>query len=120
MTEGPDQARKKERGEAFVVGLCGRSMPAVKTADGIRAARHSQVIGLEGVRRYLEGNFGDDLAAAGSAMQPLAGSYPPQVSAERCFRRYEQFDPEVPEKVKGDPNGVPHLGLIDRLANEKA
>jgi hypothetical protein len=110
MTEEPEQARKKERGEVFGAGLCGRPVPAVNTADGIRAVRRSRVIGPEGVRRYREGKFGDDLAAAGSTMWPLARSYPPQEPAERCFGPHEQFGPEVPEGVKGQgPNGVLHL-----------
>ena len=60
-------------------------MPAKNTEDGIRAIKGAQVIGPDGVRRYLEGKFGENLGAVRAAMQRLAKSFSPKELAERCF-----------------------------------
>src|SRR5580704_10653889 len=74
----PQEARKKERGEEFWIELCGRPVPAKNTEDGIRAVKGAQVIGPDGVRRYLEGKFGENIGAVRAAMQRLAKSYSPR------------------------------------------
>ena len=92
-------------------------MPAKNTEDGIRAVKGAQVIEPEGVRRYLEGKFGDDLSAVRSAMQRLARSFQPKELADRAFGLYERFRPAIPEGVKGwGAKGDPDLGLIEGLA----
>src|SRR5271168_1088925 len=53
------QARQKERWERFWIEVCGRPVPATNTEEGIRAVEGAQVIEPNGVRRYLEGKFGD-------------------------------------------------------------
>src|SRR6202023_2771394 len=42
--EKPRKAREKERGEDFLIELCGRPIPARNTEDGIRAVKGAQVI----------------------------------------------------------------------------
>jgi hypothetical protein len=116
----PGQARKKERGEEFWIELCGRPIPARNTEDGIRAAHGTQVIEPDGVRRYLEGKFGDDLVAVRKAMQRLAQSLGPKELAEGCFGLYERFRPEIPEGVNGwGANGSLDLGVIEQLATSR-
>jgi hypothetical protein len=118
--EGTKQAREKERGEEFWIELCGRPLPAKNTEDGIRAVKGTQVIEPDGVRHYLEGKFGDDLARVQSAMQRLAKSYKPQELAESAFRLYERFRPEIPECVKGwGAKGELDLGVIEELARRR-
>jgi hypothetical protein len=118
--EKPGQARKKERGEEFWIELCGRAIPARNTEDGIRAVHGTQVIEPAGVRRYLEGKFGDDLNASRKAMGRLAKSLAPKDLAEGCFGLYERFRPEIPEGVKGwGAKGSLDLGVIERLATSR-
>src|SRR6202163_4745208 len=57
--EKAKKAREKERGERFLVEVCGRSLPATNTADGIRAVKGAQVIEPDSVRRYLSDKFGE-------------------------------------------------------------
>src|SRR5213080_4663561 len=69
--EKAKKAQEKERGEEFWIEICGRPVPAKNTEDGIRAVKGVQVIESDGVRRNLEGKFGDNLGAVRSAMQRL-------------------------------------------------
>jgi hypothetical protein len=72
------------------------------------------------VRRYLDGKFGENLGAVWKAMKKLARAYPPGELAERAYRPYERFRPDIPEGVKGwGARGDLDLGLIGRLANVK-
>jgi len=117
--EGAKEAREKERGEEFWIELCGRPLPAKNTEDGIRAVKGMQVIEPGGVRRYLEGKFGNDLGQVRSAMQRLAESYAPKELAESAFHLYERFRPAIPEGVKGwGAQGNLDLGVIDGLAKK--
>ena len=115
--EKAKKAREKERGERFWIEVCGRPVPAMNTEEGIRAVKGAQVIEPNGVRRYLEGKFGDDLKAARSAMQKLAKAYNPQELAHDAYPLYERFRPAIPEGVKGwGAKGDLDLGLVERLA----
>ena len=65
---GPPKTGEGERpkkvglGEEFWVELCGRSIPAKSTADGVRAVSGAEPIAPGPVERYLEGKFGEALA----------------------------------------------------------
>src|SRR5262249_22070926 len=96
-----EKARQRERGEEFWVELLGRALPAVNTAEGVRAVVESKPIAPEGVTKYLESKFGDRLAQARQSMQELAKRFAPDELAEQGFGLYEQFRPEIPEGVKG-------------------
>jgi len=74
-------------------------VPAKDTDDGIRAIKGAQVIEPNGVRRYLDGKFGENLGAVRSAMQRLAKSFSPKELADRAFGLYERFRPSIPEGV---------------------
>ncbi len=118
--EKPHKAREKERGEEFWIEICGRPVPAKNTEHGIRAAIRAKEIEPDGVRRYLEGKFGDDLGAVKSTMMKLAKSYSPKELAETAFGLYEQFRPSIPEGVKGwGAKGDLDLGVIEGLAKTK-
>jgi len=118
--EKPHKAREKEPGEEFWIELCGRPVPAKNTEDGIRAVKGAQVIEPDGVRRYLEGKFGENLGAVREAMQRLAKSFSPKELADRAFGLYERFRPAIPEGVKGwGAKGDLDLELMERLAKEK-
>jgi hypothetical protein len=114
--EGAKEAREKERGEEFWLELCGRPLPAKNTKDGIRAMKGAQVIEPEGVWRYLESKFGDDLPMVQKALMKLAKAHTPKELADRAFSLYERFRPAIPEGVKGwGAQGNLDLGVIDSL-----
>ena len=114
--EKPTKAREKARGEEFWIEICGRPVPAKNTDEGIRAVRGAQKIEPDGVRRYLEGKFGDDFGQVRSAMQRLARSFQPKELAERCFELYERFRPAIPSGVKGwGAKGELDLRVIEGL-----
>jgi hypothetical protein len=118
--EGTKQARAKKRGEEFWIELCGRPVPAKSTADGIRAVRGTQTIDPDGVRRYLESKFGDDLGKARTVMRRPAARHAPKELAANAFSLYERFRPSIPERVKGwGAQGRLDLTLIEKRAKRK-
>jgi hypothetical protein len=71
----------------------------------------------DGVRRYLESKFGDDLKRVRRAMEELARSFKPKQLAEAAHPLYEKFRPAIPAGVKGwGAKGDLDLGLIEELA----
>ena len=96
-----------------MIEVCGRSVPAVNTEDGILAVRGSKPIDPDSVRRYLEDKFGEDLKAVRSAMQKLAKAYKPQALSHDADRLYERFRPDIPAgKKEWGAKGDLDLGLI--------
>lgn len=113
------KAREKEPGKTFLVEVCGRTVPALNTEDGIRATIKGKPISPDSVERYLEGKFGDDLGRVKKAMQALAKAYKPSELAVAAYPLYEQFRPEIPAGVKGwGAVGDLDLGLIESLAKK--
>jgi hypothetical protein len=118
--EKGQKARAKKPGESFLVEVCGRTVPALNTADGIRAAIKGKPISPESVERYLRGKFGDNLEGVQKAMQKLAKAYKPKELADRCFELYEQFRPGILSGVKGwGAAGTLDLSTIERLAHRQ-
>ena len=113
------KAREMEAGKTLFVEILGRTVPAINTEDGIRAAIKGKPISPAGVERYLEGKFGDDLSPAMKAMQKLAKAYKPKELAEDAYRLYEQFRPEIPAGVRGwGAQGDLDLDFIESLAKK--
>ncbi len=114
------KARTQKRGEEFLVEICGRQIPAINTADGVRAINKNAPIDAKGVERYLESKFGDSLAAARAAMRDLAKSFRPEQLSQDAFSLYEQFRPAIPEGVTGwGAKGTLDLDRIRSLASNK-
>jgi hypothetical protein len=99
--EKAHKARKKKPGETFLVEVCGRTVPAINTEEGIRAAIKGRPISPVSVERYLQSKFGDDLEKVRKAMEKLANAYSRYELAERCMGLYEQFRPQIPAGEKG-------------------
>jgi hypothetical protein len=115
------KAREKERGERFLIEVCGRAVPATNTDEGIRAVRGRNPIDPESALHYLENKFGEDLKAVRSAMQKLAKAYSPKELAGRAYSLYEEFRSAIPASKRGwGARGDLDLRLIERLAKEKA
>ena len=101
---GKDKGRKprgQARGEEFWVELCGRGIPAVDTAEGVRAVVRDKPVDPASVDRYLERKFDDALADVREAMTELAASVEPGVLADQAFHLYEQFRPSIPPGKRG-------------------
>jgi hypothetical protein len=115
--EKPKKAREQGWGERFRIEVLGRPVPATNSEAGIRAVRGRIPINPDGVRRYLGGEFGDDLKAVRSAMGKLAKAYRPKELAEEAYALYEEFRPAIPAGKRGwGARGDLDLGLIERLA----
>lgn len=114
------KARARKRGEEFWVEICGRPVPAINTADGVRAVIRNKPIDARSVERYLESKFGESLDAVRAAMRNLAKAFRPEQLLENGFRLYEKFRPAIPEGVKGwGTKGDLDIDRIRSLALEK-
>ena len=113
-------ARERKRGEEFLVEICGRSVPAVNTTDGVRAVTKNKPIEAKSVERYLESKFGESLGIARVAMRDLAKAFKPEQLSNNAFSLYERFRPAIPQGVAGwGAKGTLDIGRIRSLALEK-
>lgn len=113
-----DQRDKQKKGQHFLVEVCGRTVRATKTEDGIRATKKDEPIDPDSVERYLDSKFGDDRDRVEEAMQRLAKAYKPQELADEAYSLYEHFRPDIPSGKKGwGAKGDLDLKLIEKLAN---
>jgi hypothetical protein len=95
-------------------------VPAINTADGVRAVIKNKPIEPKSVERYLETKFGDSLATVRAAMRDLANAFRPEQLSENAFRLYEEFRPAIPEGVTGwGAKGNLDIDRIRSLALEK-
>jgi hypothetical protein len=118
--EKPAKVRKRDPGEPFLVDVCGRTVPAVSTPDGIRAVSRGKTFNPAAVGQYLESKFGDDLKAVRSAMTKLARSYDPAALSQAAYPLYEHFRPAVPAGKRGwGAKGTLDLDLIAQLGKER-
>jgi hypothetical protein len=116
----PHAARGRKSQERLLVEVCGRAVPAVATRDGIRAVSGGKTIDPESVAAYLEGKFGEDLAAVRAAMARLAKAYPPAELGRKAYSLYEQFRPDVPQGKSGwGAKGQLDLARIGRMAAKR-
>jgi len=100
--EKTEEEKKKEKPvKTEFIELLGRRVPAVKTAQGLRAAIKGDEIDADGVQKYLKQKFGEDLDEARSAMEKLAKAYTPKQLEGEAYSLYEKFRPEIPEGKKG-------------------
>lgn len=103
------------------VELMGRSIPVVRTPQGLRAADKGEAMDPAAVRRYLESKFGEALPDVRQAMTDLARSYAREELAGRAFALYEAFRPAVPKGEKGwGVAGELDLALLSRLRRTRS
>jgi hypothetical protein len=114
------RARARKRGEEFLIEICGRRVPAINTADGVRAVNKNIPIEAKSVERYLESKFGESLGTAREAMRDLVKAFRPEQLSENAFSLYEKFRPAIPEGVTGwGAKGNLDIVRIRSLASEK-
>lgn len=98
MEQGPKAAKTVN---LEFVEILGRGVPAVRTAQGLRASIKGEVIEPESVQAYLEKKFGNELGEARAAMEALAKAFTPEQLRTEAYSLYEKFRPEIPEGKKG-------------------
>jgi hypothetical protein len=113
-------ARERKRGEEFLVEICGRLVPAIKTTDGVRAVNKGKPIDTKSVEQYLEIKFGGSLGTARAAMRDLAKAFQPEQLSKEAFSLYEKFRPAIPGGVRSwGAKGNLDVDRIRLLAVEK-
>ena len=107
-SEEPPSKVTEERRESlkpddtFGVRLLGRTVPVVRTPDGIRAMEKDfRPASAASVGRYLASKFGDHLDEVRAAMEQLAASLLPEELNRRGFALYEAFRPAIPAGARG-------------------
>lgn len=111
------KARAPRPGDEVEVMLCNRAVPAVHTADGLRATSKGKPAVPASVHRYLESKFGDALADSRAAMTALARAFDKDELAMSAYSLYESFRPGIPAGVRGwGAKGVLDLSKIRALA----
>ena len=114
------KVRAQKRGEAFWIEICGRAVPAINTAEGVRAVNKDKPIDAKGVERYLESKFGESLGVVSAAMRELAKAFRPEELKSDAFGMYEKFRPAIPAGVTGwGAKGELDVGQIRELAGER-
>jgi hypothetical protein len=121
----PEEVRERRRklrpAETITVALMGRAVPAVRTAQGLRALSKGRPLEPERVERYLESKFGDALDEVGGAMTQLAKTLGPELLASEAFGLYERFRPQIPPGKRGwGATGRLNLDVIRALATSQA
>lgn len=112
-----EKEEKKRPAQVEFIEILGRDVPAVETAQGLRAAEKGKPIPAESVQTYLRQRFGEDYEAARAAMEKLARAYPPKQLKSQAYDLYEKFRPEIPEGKKGwGAKGELDLDYIRSLA----
>jgi hypothetical protein len=98
------------------VTLMGRTVPAVQSAQGLRAAADGKPIDPQSVQSYLEQKFGENLKESRAAMEQLAKAYTPAQLESQAYALYEKFRPQIPEGKKGwGAKGELDLDLVRSL-----
>lgn len=84
-----------------LVTILGRTVPAVRTAQGLRAVVGGTAIHPQSVQTYLEQKFGLHLTDVRTAMEKLAKAYTAAQLEAEAYALYEKFRPQIPEGKKG-------------------
>lgn len=95
------EAKEEKQVKLEFIEVLGRSVPAMKTPQGLRAAIKGEEIDPQSVEKYLKQKFGDDLDDTRTAMEKLAKAYTPKQLASEAYGLYEKFRPKIPEGTKG-------------------
>jgi hypothetical protein len=113
----PEDKAKPRQGEALRVRICGREVPMIKTAEGVRATISGTSVSPESVQGYIQRSFGDKLESVQDAMRELAKSHSPRKLEVAAYSLYEQFRPKIPGGTRGwGVKGDLDLKLILSLA----
>jgi len=116
--EGKRQALREKREEigTETVEMMGRSVPCVRTADGLRALSAASPTDPESVRRYLRERFKDALAPVEEKLVELAETFEPAELDREAMNVYLRLRPNVPKGREGwGKAGLLDTDAIDAL-----
>jgi len=120
VSQEAKQARARKRGEEFFIEICGRQVPAINSAGGVRAVIKDKSIEPKSVERYFGSKFNGSLDPVRAAMRDLAKTFRPEQLMKNAFTLYEKFRPAIPEGVTGwATKGKLDIERIRSLASEK-
>jgi len=125
-TPGSDEARARlqevrEEIGAETVEMMGRSIPCLRTQDGLRALSRAAPGDPKSVRAYLAGRFKDDLALIEGKLVELAATFEPEELDRAAMDVYARLRPNVPAGQEGwGKAGVLDTRRIDELIEERA
>jgi len=105
-TQSPDEAREKIKARrdeigAETISLMNRTIPCLRTPDGLRALSKASPVDPESVRAYLAGRFKEDLAFIESKLAELAATYEPEELDQVAMDVYVKLRPNVPVGREG-------------------
>ncbi|HAZ27009.1 TPA: hypothetical protein DCY67_00080 [Candidatus Acetothermia bacterium] len=101
---------------AQTVEFMDRSVPCLRTVDGLRALTGTSPIRPERVRTYLQTKFKEDLPAVERRLTALASTFEPDELEGQAMGVYLQLRPAVPAgRVGWGQAGVLDLAEIDKL-----
>lgn len=101
---------------AEAVALMGRTVPCLRTPDGLRALADAVPIDPESVRRYVASKFKDHLGVVEAKLIALAASYEPDELDAQAMDLYMAMRPAAAAGQAGwGQAGRLDLAAIDRL-----
>ncbi len=113
-------ANRKGTADLEWITVCGKPVPARRTASGVRAVAGDDAIEPDSVQRYLEKSYGGALDEVHSAMKELANAYSVAELAVRAYAFYERFRPGVATGTAGwGQKGELDLDLLKALSAGK-
>ncbi|MDD4903458.1 MAG: hypothetical protein PHV11_06225 [Candidatus Bipolaricaulis sp.] len=102
---------------ALLVPFMGRTIPCLKTPEGLRPLDETRPADPEAVRHYLAVKFGDALVNVRESLETLAATYSPKDLERSAMDLYMTFRPSGSSGVSGwGQRGRLDLEAIDRLA----
>ena len=125
-TPSSDEARARLEGEREAIGaetveLMDRSIPCLRTPDGVRALSKASPVDPGSVRTYLAGRFKEDLALVESKLVDLAATYEPAELDRAAMDAYMRLRPNVPKGREGwGKVGLLDTDGIDALIRERS
>jgi hypothetical protein len=112
--------RKREEAGVQSVELMGRTIPCVKTPEGLRALSKATPADPKSVRKYLAGRFKDALPAVESKLTALASTCSPEALNAAGMDLYMRLRPNVPKGRAGwGKAGLLDTADIDALIDER-
>lgn len=109
------EAEREELG-AETVEFMDRTVPCLRTADGLRALAGTSPIIPASVRKYLQSKFKEDLPDVEAKLTALAATFEPDELETQAMDVYMRLRPQVPAGTAGwGKAGVLDLDIVDGL-----
>jgi len=107
-----ERAEVREKREALgaeTVQFMGRTVPCLRTEEGLRALSGTSPITPDSVRKYLQSRFKEHLPELKTKLTALAATFDPETVAAEAMDVYMRLRPQVP----GGQAGWGKAGVLD-------